>query len=403
MAEAEFAGVESARVKSTEGEPTAAESSSDRTLGARDREAWKKQWLAPDGPLYGPVLVWAWQAGTWSKCDPRSLTEEVLRQFAVQASNDPRFDVVPKQDRKGNWGPERNPAIDVCGRIFHKLVPAVDSEREARATRCFLAVAAIALRTGVQGQIGIRRVAAADTQDFKDSFSEYLAWLAYRIHGPVDVVPRAWALVPLHAATVDGKPAEGDPPPILEIAGFGADDRHRNDAWWKAFTETCGQVLAGRVSRARAEAPLVTADLVADGKLALPLLREVLHALRTVEEFLGLDPRRTHRDLVWYGRLWLWLDLLREIAQLTKPRTRDDMRQKVRMVGSYLDALDWFDALSVMRRQGKPIDSIARTGIAPPIPLLWKPHWPTTNECPILRHAATGLFGPEYARAEGKP
>jgi len=79
------------------------------------------------------------------------------------------------------------------------------------------------------------------------------------------------------------------------------------------------------------------------------------------------------------------------------------MRQKVRMVGSYLDALDWFDALSVMRRQGKPIDSIARTGIAPPIPLLWKPHWPTTNECPILRHAATGLFGPEYARAEGKP
>ncbi len=363
-----------------------------------------EQWIDPIGPLYGIVLTWAWQACAWSKWDPDSLTEKVLSQFRVLilAPNERRFDVVPKPNREGNWGPERDPAIDQCGRIFHELAPGVDSDREATATRCFLALAAVALRAGIQAQADIRDVDAAKTKAYKDSFAEYLDRFAYQIHVPVDVVPRAWALVPLHAATAGGKPAKDAPPPILKISDLPQTNRHRNDVWWKAFTETCGRVLEGRTVRARAEAQAITADLVADGK-ALPLLSEVLQALRAVEEYAGQDPTRVHRDLVWYGRLWLWLDLLREIAQLATPQTQEDMRQKALMVGSNVDALDWFDELDAIPRHGRPPDSLARTGIAPPIPLLWKPYWPKTKVCPILRQAATGLFGREYKRANGRP
>ncbi len=375
------------------------------SLGARDRETWDEQWIDPKGPLYGQVLIWAWQARAWSGRDPRFLTAEVLRRFLSVAAYQRRFDVAPKTDTKGNWVPEhiRNSAIDECGRIFHDFAPEVDSGREAKATRCLLALAAVALRSGIEDQADVRRVDTADAEAFKDSFVKYLDWLAYRIHGAVDVVPRTWALVPLHAATVGGKPTEGAPPPILDIAGLPDDNRHRNDVWWKAFTETCGQVLAGRASRAQDEAQAVTADLVGHGRLALPLLREVLQALRAVDSFSGKDPTRTHRDLVWYGRLWLWLDLLREIAQLATPRTSDDMLRKAHMVGSNSGALDWFDELDLMRRQRQSVDPIARTGIAPPIPLLWKPYWPSTRVCPILRQAASGLFGPEYILRGKRP
>ena len=387
---------------STRADSASSESATRRRIGADARESWREQWVDPKGPLYGPVLIWAWKARAWSGRDPRSLTNEVLRRFLIVASYQRRFDVVPMADKDGNWVPEpRNSAIDECGRIFHELAPSVDFDREAVATRCLLALAAVALRAGIQERADVRNVVAADTKAFKDSFTEYLDQLAHRIHGLVDVVPREWALLPLRAATVDGEPEEeNNPTQILDIAGLSGG--HRNDVWWKAFTETCGQVLEERASRAQDKAQAVTADLVADGQ-ALPLLREVLQALRAVAEFEGRDPTRVHRDLVWYGRLWLWLDLLREIAQLATPRTQDDIRRKARLVGSNSSARDWFDELDLMRRQRQPVDPIARTGIAPPIPLLWKPYWPSTRACPILRQAATGLFGPEYVLRGKRP
>ncbi len=413
MAEAE-PGVESVLARATEADQTGAastradsassESATRRTISAGARESWREQWVDPKGPLYGPVLIWAWQARAWSGRDPRSLTNEVLRRFLSVASHHRRFDVVPTADEEGYWVPEplRNSAIDECGRIFHELAPSVDSHREAVATRCLLALAAVALGAGIQERADVRNVVAADTKAFRDSFTEYLDQLSHRIHSLVDVVPREWALLPLRAVTVDGESEEDNPAQILDIAGLPGANRHRNDVWWKAFTETCGQVLEQRTGRARDKAPAITADLVADGQ-ALPLLREVLQALRAVEEFDGRDPTRVHRDLVWYGRLWLWLDLLREIAQLATPRTQDDMRRKACLVGSNSSALDWFDELDLMRRHGQPVDPIARTGIAPPIPLLWKPYWPSTRACPILRQAATGLFGPEYVLRGKRP
>lgn len=403
MNEAESSEAESTHGRSTGAESagvdsTSAESTSRRATGARDRETWTEEWISPDGPLYGKVLVWAWQACAWSARDPLHLTDQVLTRFHTLASHSPRFDGGPRKDGHGNWRPECNSAIRECGRIFHQLAdgPAVDSDREAWATRYLLALAAVALRSGIQAQVNVRRVAAADTEAFKESFAQYLDWLAYRILGARDVVRRDWTLVPLHAVKVGGRSVDGNPPPILDIAGLPADNRHRNDVWWKAFTETCGQVLEGRAGRVQAEAQVVAADLVRDERRALPLLREVLQSLGSVARYSGRNPTRADRDRVWLGRLWLWLDLLREIAQLATPRTLDDERRRARIVGPNVSALEWFEALDTMRKQGQPIDSIARTGIAPPIPLLWEPYWPKTKACPILRHAAAGLFGPEY-------